>query len=62
MLKELEEQQIKIFRYCQWLETHVYLAFYLDFINEDTLNNLIINIEEIEKMIFGFKKSLDNQI
>lgn len=40
------------------LETHLYLAFDLDFIDEETLNNLIINIEEIEKMIYGFKKTL----
>ncbi|MBU0474500.1 MAG: four helix bundle protein [Bacteroidetes bacterium] len=41
------------------LETHIYLAYDLDFINEETLNNLITNIEEIEKMIFGFKKTLN---
>jgi four helix bundle protein len=42
------------------LETQIYLAFDLKFINEDRLNNLIEKIEEIEKMIFGFKKRLNS--
>jgi four helix bundle protein len=41
------------------LETHIYLAFDLGFINEEILTNLIEKIEEIEKMIYGFKKRLD---
>lgn len=41
------------------LETQIYLAFDLEFINEEKLNILIDKIEEIEKMIYGFKKSLN---
>jgi len=41
------------------LETQIYLAFDLEFINEEKLNNLLDKIEEIEKMIYGFKKCLD---
>ncbi|MDA3861348.1 MAG: four helix bundle protein [Melioribacteraceae bacterium] len=40
------------------LETQIYLAFDLKFITEEKLNNLIDKIEEIEKMIYGFKKRL----
>ncbi len=43
------------------LETQIYLAFDLEFINEKKLNNLIDNIEEIEKMIYGFKKRIENR-
>jgi four helix bundle protein len=42
------------------LETQIYSAFDLEFINEDKLNNLIEKIEEIEKMLFGFKKILNS--
>lgn len=41
------------------LETQIYLAYDLEFINKKILNNLIENIEEIEKMIYGFKKKLE---
>ena len=41
------------------LETQIYLAFDLEFINKVKLNNLIEKIEEIEKMIYGFKKILE---
>ncbi len=40
------------------LETQIYLAFDLEFINEEKLNNFLDKIEEIEKMIYGFKKRL----
>ncbi len=40
------------------LETQIYLAFDLRYIDKAKLNNLIEKIEEIEKMIFGFKKKM----
>ena len=40
------------------LETQLYLAFDLSFITNEQLNIFIIRVEEIEKMIHGFKKRL----
>ncbi len=40
------------------LETQLYLAFDLSFITNEQLNIFIIKVEEIEKMIHGFKKRL----
>lgn len=40
------------------LETQVYLAYDLDYIDSNKLNYLTDKIIEIKKMIYGFKKGL----
>ncbi len=42
------------------LETQVYLAFDLGFINTEKLKDIINKINEIQKMILGFKNKLEN--
>lgn len=42
------------------LETQFYLSFDLSFISEKDLEEFIGKIHEIQKMIFGFERNLDN--
>ena len=40
------------------LETQIYLAYDLKYIDKNKLENLTVKIIEIKKMIYGFKKNL----
>ncbi len=40
------------------LETQLYLSFDLSFISNKELNDILLKLTEIEKMIHGFKKRL----
>lgn len=42
------------------LETQLYLSYDLEFISEENLNNYLLEITEIEKLIYGFKTKLEN--
>ena len=40
------------------LETYIYLSFDLEYLSEEKLNQQIEKVQEIQKMIFQFKKRL----
>ena len=40
------------------LEAQFYLSFDLDFIKEDILNNFLEKITEVQKLIYGFREKL----
>lgn len=42
------------------LETQLYLAFDLSFIDEDLLNKILEQVTEVQKLIYGFKTRLLN--
>ena len=42
------------------LETQIQLAFDLNFINKEVLENISDKIIEVEKLIYGFKNKLSN--
>ncbi len=44
------------------LETQLLLAFDLEYLTEKELNTVEIKINEVQKMIVGFKKSLQNLV
>ena len=41
------------------LQTQVVLSFYKEYIDNEKLKNLEDKIEELQKMIYGFKNSLN---
>ena len=43
------------------LETQIILAFDLNFIDKKVAKSVVLQIHEIQKMIFGFKKLLNQQ-
>ena len=42
------------------LETQVIISFDLEHISEKEFNNFLTDIQEVQKMIFGFRRSLSN--
>jgi len=40
------------------VETQLYVAFDLKYINEERLNNILISTDELKRMIIGFKKRI----
>lgn len=44
------------------LENQIYLAADLGFIDEISLQNILLRIDEVEKLLFSFKKSLKTKL
>ena len=44
------------------LKTQLFICVDLEFINEQDANSMILEVEEIEKMIWGLQKSIRNRI